>query len=73
LAQFRHACVWSRCSTSGERAGVGKRQRHSQFIGVPPEESERMLKDKTTLAERRLKLVAELKYRKLRNRQKRSK
>jgi hypothetical protein len=52
---------------------VGKRQRHSDLIGIAIEELEQMLKDKKTPAAERLKLVAELKYHKARNRQKRSK
>jgi hypothetical protein len=52
---------------------VGKRQRHTEFIGLKAEELERMLKDKQTTRAQRLKLMAELKFHKVRNRQKRSK
>ena len=52
---------------------MGKRQRHSDFVGIAIEELERMLKDKKTPPPERLKLIAELKYHKVRNRQKRSK
>jgi hypothetical protein len=52
---------------------VGKRQRHSEFIGLSIEELERKLKDKTLPKADRLKIVAELKYWRVRNRQKRSK
>jgi hypothetical protein len=52
---------------------VGKRQRQSDLIGIAIEELERMLRDKQTPTAERLKLVAELKYHKVRNRQKRSK
>jgi hypothetical protein len=52
---------------------VGRRQRHSEFIGFSPEEVERLAKDKRTPAAIRLKAVAALKYEGVRNRQKRSK
>jgi hypothetical protein len=52
---------------------VGKRQRHSEFVRTSPERLEQITRDKDEPAERRMKAVAELKFRKLRNRQKRSK
>jgi hypothetical protein len=52
---------------------VGKRQRHSDFIGMPIEEIEKVAKNKNLPTAERLKAVAELKFLKLRNRQKRSK
>jgi hypothetical protein len=52
---------------------VGKRQRHSQFIGLPAEEVDRISKDRRLPKSERLKAVAELKFLKERNRQKRSK
>jgi hypothetical protein len=53
--------------------GVGRRKRHTQFIGRSVEEIERIAKDKSRPKEERLKAVAELKFWKARNRQKRSK
>ena len=52
---------------------MGRRQRHSEFIGLSVEDLDRMAKDKSRSRAERLKLVAELKFEKLRNRQKRSK
>jgi hypothetical protein len=52
---------------------VGKRQRHTRFIGYSDERLEAMVRDKGRPAAERLNVVAELKFRKLRNRQKRSK
>ncbi|HEX4806582.1 MAG TPA: hypothetical protein VFU94_11840 [Conexibacter sp.] len=51
---------------------MGRRQRHSEFMGLSPEEVERLAKDGRTPPAMRLKAVAELKFAKLRNRQKRS-
>jgi hypothetical protein len=52
---------------------MGRRQRHSEFTGMEIEEVERMAKDRRRSRAERLKLVAELKFLKARNRQKRSK
>lgn len=52
---------------------MGKRQRHSQFVGYSIEHLEQMLKDKHLSTADRLKVVAELKFWRARNRQKRSK
>jgi hypothetical protein len=52
---------------------VGKRQRHTQFIGLPIEQLERIARDKRRPKSERLKAVAELKFLKQRHRQKRSK
>jgi hypothetical protein len=52
---------------------VGRRQRHSEFVRLSLEDVERMARDKTRPRAERLKLVAELKFAKRRNRQKRSK
>jgi len=52
---------------------VGRRQRHSEFIGLSPEQLARLAKDKRTPTAVRLKALAELKYEGVRNRQKRSK
>jgi len=52
---------------------VGRRQRHSEFVRLSLEELERMARDKSQSRAERLKLVAELKFWKARNRQKRSK
>jgi hypothetical protein len=49
------------------------RQRHSHFVGYTVEELERMLRDRALSSAERLNVVAELKFRKLRNRQKRAK
>jgi hypothetical protein len=51
---------------------VGRRQRHSEFISLSTEELERRVKDRSLPAADRLKLVAELKFQRARNRQKRS-
>jgi hypothetical protein len=51
---------------------MGRRQRHSEFTGISLEELQRMAKDKSRSRAERLKLVAELKFWKARNRQKRS-
>jgi hypothetical protein len=65
---------------SGAVAGIaasvprmGRRQRHSEFIERSREELERMMKDKSRSRAERLKVVAELKFLRARNRQKRSK
>jgi hypothetical protein len=52
---------------------MGRRQRHSEFTGMEIEELEHMAKDRRRSRAERLKLVAELKFWKARNRQKRSK
>jgi hypothetical protein len=52
---------------------VGKRQRHSDLTHLSPEELERMAKDKSRPVAERRRFVTELKFHKLRNRQKRSK
>jgi hypothetical protein len=52
---------------------VGGRQRHSEFMGLSPEQLARLAKDRRWSRAERLKLVTELKYAKVRNRQKRSK
>jgi hypothetical protein len=52
---------------------MGRRQRHSEFMGMEIEELERMVRDRRRSRAERLKLVAELKFLKARNRQKRSK
>ena len=52
---------------------MGRRQRHSEFTGFSTEELQRMAKAERRSRAERLKLVAELKFAKLRNRQKRSK
>jgi hypothetical protein len=52
---------------------VGRRQRHSEFIALAIEEIERIAKDRRRTRAERLKAVAELKFHKARNRQKRSK
>jgi Arc/MetJ-type ribon-helix-helix transcriptional regulator len=52
---------------------MGRRQRHSEFVRFSLDELERMAKDKSRTRAERLKLVAELKFWKARNRQKRSK
>jgi len=51
---------------------VGRRQRHSEFIDISLDDLERMAKDRSRSRRERLKLVTELKFAKLRNRQKRS-
>jgi hypothetical protein len=63
----------SRCWVSADGAGVGKRQRHTEFIGYSIEDLERQARDKSKPAAERLKAVAELKFQKARNTQKRSK
>jgi hypothetical protein len=52
---------------------VGGRQRHSEFAGLSIEDLQRMANDKSRSRAERLKLVAELKFWKARNTQKRSK
>jgi len=52
---------------------VGRRQRHSEFDQTNDEDMKRMANDKSRPRAERLKAVAELKFRKVRNRQKRSK
>jgi hypothetical protein len=52
---------------------VGKRQRHSHLVGYSIEQLERMMKDRSRPKAERLKIVAELKFWRARNRQKRSK
>lgn len=52
---------------------MGRRQRHTEFLSLSTEELERRVKDRSLAAAERLKLVAELKFHKARNRQKRSK
>lgn len=52
---------------------MGRRQRHSEYDETSDEDLERMANDKSRSRAGRLKLVAELKFRKVRNRQKRSK
>ena len=52
---------------------MGKRQRHTEFIGLSIEELEKRAKDKSRSTAERIKAVAELKFQKDRNRQKRSK
>jgi len=52
---------------------MGRRQRHSEFIGLSPAEVARIAKDRRTPTALRLKALAELKYEGVRNRQKRSK
>jgi len=51
---------------------VGRRQRHSEFVGLREDELQRMLRDRQTSKAVRRKLVADLKFLKVRNRQKRS-
>jgi transcriptional regulator with XRE-family HTH domain len=52
---------------------MGRRQRHSEFIGLSPAEVARIARDKRTPTAVRLEALAELKYWGARNRQKRSK
>jgi hypothetical protein len=52
---------------------VGKRQRHTEFVRTSPKRLEEIARDRREPTERRMKAVAELKFRKLRNTQKRSK
>jgi hypothetical protein len=52
---------------------VGKRQRHTHLVGYSVEQLEWMLKDKHLPKAERLKVVAELKFWRERNRQKRAK
>jgi len=52
---------------------MGRRQRHSEFTGRNDDELQRMVNDRSRARSERLKAVAELKFRKARNRQKRSK
>lgn len=52
---------------------MGKRQRHSDLIEYSVEELKDMLKKKDRSPAERMKIVAELKFWKERNRQKRSK
>lgn len=53
---------------------MGRRQRHSDLVEYSPAELAALLKqDKTLSSAERLKIVAELKFRRARNRQKRSK
>jgi hypothetical protein len=52
---------------------MGRRQRHSEFTGMEIKELERMVRDRRRSRAERLKLVAELKFWRARNRQKRSK
>jgi hypothetical protein len=52
---------------------VGKRQRHSEFIRLTDAALLALLRDPKTATERRKKALAEAKFRKLRNIQKRSK
>jgi hypothetical protein len=53
---------------------VGKRQRHSDLVDYSAKELEdRLRNDKSLTSTERLKIVAELKFWKERNRQKRSK
>jgi len=52
---------------------MGRRQRHSEFMGYEADELERLVKDRRLTRAERLKLITELKFAKLRNRQKRSK
>jgi hypothetical protein len=52
---------------------MGRRQRHSEFVGLDPDDVVRMARDKRRSKAERQKLVAELKFLRARNRQKRSK
>jgi len=52
---------------------MGRRQRHSEYDETTDTALERMARDKSRPSDERRKLVAEMKFRKLRNRQKRSK
>jgi hypothetical protein len=51
---------------------VGRRQRHSEFIGLERDDIEAMAKDKRLSRAERLKAVSEMKFLRVRNRQKRS-
>jgi hypothetical protein len=52
---------------------VGRRQRHSEFMGLSRSDLELLTKDSRTPTALRLKAIAELKFLGVRNRQKRSK
>jgi hypothetical protein len=52
---------------------VGRRQRHTEFMYASAQRLEWIAKDKTEPMEQRMKALAELKFRRRRNRQKRSK
>lgn len=52
---------------------MGKRQRHSEFIGLSAAEVQAIIDDSKTPTDLRVKAIAEMKFRRLRNLQRRKK